>query len=100
MLPNYRERKDTFNIHFEYDADFGIPGAFYMKSNMQVEFFLVSVTLEDIPNHGTIHFDCNTWVYNSKHYKRPRIFFANDVSLLPSMLVIKLKYYFSNVSKI
>ena len=81
-LPNLGDRQEAFNIHFDYDADFGIPGAFYIKSKKQVEFFLVSLTLEDIPNHGTIHFVCNSWVYNSKRYgKRDRIFFANDVSL-------------------
>ncbi|RYQ98303.1 hypothetical protein Ahy_B08g094355 isoform A [Arachis hypogaea] len=47
---------------------------------MQVEFFLKTLTLEDVPNQGTIHFVCNSWVYNSKLYKSPRIFFSNKVS--------------------
>ncbi|KAG4380819.1 hypothetical protein GLYMA_15G026500v4 [Glycine max] len=62
---------------------FGIPGAFYIKNFMQNEFYLKSLILEDIPNHGTIHFICNSWVYNSKHYKTDRIFFANN-TYLPS----------------
>ncbi|KAG5036395.1 hypothetical protein JHK86_017235 [Glycine max] len=61
----------------------GIPGAFYIENFKQVEFFLVSLTLEDIPNHGSIHFLCNSWVYNSKKYKSGRIFFANK-TYLPS----------------
>jgi hypothetical protein len=46
---------------------------------MQTEFFLVSLTLEDIPNHGSIYFVCNSWIYNAKHYKNDRIFFVNQV---------------------
>jgi len=79
-LPTLGDRQDAFSVYFEWDNDFGIPGAFYIKNFMQSEFFLVSVTLEDIPNHGTIHFVCNSWVYNAKSYKRDRIFFANKVN--------------------
>ncbi|XP_057729937.1 seed linoleate 9S-lipoxygenase-2-like [Arachis stenosperma] len=61
----------------------GIPGAFYIKNYMQVEFFLKTLTLEDVPNQGTIHFVCDSWVYNSKLYKSPRIFFSNK-PYLPS----------------
>ncbi|RDX79827.1 Linoleate 9S-lipoxygenase 1 [Mucuna pruriens] len=80
-LPTLGDRQDAFSVYFEWDSDFGIPGAFYIKNFMQSEFFLVSVTLEDIPNHGTIHFVCNSWVYNAKCYKRDRIFFANKTYL-------------------
>jgi len=59
---------------------------------MQSEFFLVSLTLEDIPNHGTIHFVCNSWVYNAKDYKKDRIFFANKVTNM------KFMYYFPKLS--
>jgi linoleate 9S-lipoxygenase len=71
--------ESAFNIHFEWDDEMGIPGAFYIKNYMQVEFYLKSLTLEDVPNHGTIRFVCNSWVYNAKLYKSPRIFFANKV---------------------
>ncbi|KAJ1420346.1 PLAT/LH2 domain [Sesbania bispinosa] len=80
-LPTLGARQDAFSIYFEYDAEFGIPGAFYIKNCMQDAFFLVSVTLEDIPNQGTIHFDCNSWVYNFKKYKNERIFFTNNTYL-------------------
>ena len=79
-LPTLGAGEDAYDVHFEWDADFGIPGAFYIKNFMQVEFYLKSLTLEDIPNHGTIHFICNSWIYNSKVYKSDRIFFANNVS--------------------
>ncbi|XP_061365130.1 seed linoleate 9S-lipoxygenase-2 [Gastrolobium bilobum] len=82
-LPTLGAGESAFSIHFEWDDSMGIPGAFYIKNYMQVEFFLKSLTLEDIPNQGTIHFVCNSWVYNSKLYKSQRIFFANK-TYLPS----------------
>jgi len=69
----------AFDVHFKWDSDMGIPGAFYIKNRRQREFFLVSLTLEDIPNHGTINFVCNSWIYNAQNYKTERIFFANKV---------------------
>lgn len=86
-LPTLGAGQSAFDIHFEWDSDMGIPGAFYIENFMQVEFFLVSLTLEDIPNHGTIHFVCNSWIYNDKKYKSDRIFFANKVNFSPSKLV-------------
>ncbi|XP_020218680.1 linoleate 9S-lipoxygenase 1 [Cajanus cajan] len=81
-LPTLGDRQDAFNIYFEWDESFGIPGAFYIKNFTQSEFFLVSVKLEDIPNHGTIDFVCNSWIYNAKKcYKSDRIFFANKTYL-------------------
>ncbi|XP_057455131.1 seed linoleate 9S-lipoxygenase-like [Lotus japonicus] len=81
-LPTLGARQEAYSVEFDYDANFGIPGAFYIKNYMQCEFFLVSLTLEDIPNHGTIRFDCNSWVYNFKLYNnRHRIFFTNDTYL-------------------
>lgn len=80
-LPTFGDRRDAFAVNFEWDANFGIPGAFYIRNFMYDEFFLVSVTLDDIPNHGSIQFVCNSWIYNFKSYKKDRIFFANNVSL-------------------
>nr|AAF60270.1 lipoxygenase 1 [Arachis hypogaea] len=82
-LPTLELENLAFSIHFEWDDSMGIPGAFYIKNYMQVEFFLKTLTLEDVPNQGTIHFVCNSWVYNSKLYKSPRIFFSNK-PYLPS----------------
>ncbi|KAL2337923.1 hypothetical protein Fmac_012369 [Flemingia macrophylla] len=76
--PTLGAGQSAFNIHFEWDGEMGIPGAFIIKNYMQVEFFLVSLTLEDIPNQGTMHFVCNSWVYNSNVYKHDRIFFATQ----------------------
>ena len=80
-IPTLGAGQSAFTIHFEWDADMGIPGAFLIKNYMQVELFLVSLTLEDIPNQGSMHFVCNSWVYNSKVYEKDRIFFASEVKL-------------------
>ncbi|CAJ1950881.1 unnamed protein product [Sphenostylis stenocarpa] len=77
-IPTLGAGQSAFDIHFEWESDMGIPGAFLIQNHMQVEFFLVSLTLEDIPNHGTMHFACNSWVYNYKSYEKDRIFFANE----------------------
>ncbi|KAG2371189.1 Seed linoleate 9S-lipoxygenase-3 [Vigna angularis] len=79
-LPTLGAGQSAFKIHFEWDDEMGIPGAFYIKNFMQTEFFLVSLTLEDVPNHGSLHFLCNSWIYNAKHFKNDRIFFVNQVN--------------------
>ncbi|CAJ1955474.1 unnamed protein product [Sphenostylis stenocarpa] len=91
-LPTLGAGEDAYDVHFEWDSDFGIPGAFYIKNFMQVEFYLKSLVLEDIPNHGTIHFVCNSWVYNSKVYKTDRIFFANNTYLPSETPAALVKY--------
>ncbi|MED6118858.1 Lox2p [Stylosanthes scabra] len=90
--PTLRAGQSAFDIHFEWDSNMGVPGAFYIENFMLVEFYLVSLTLEDVPNEGTIHFPCNSWVYNSKLYKSHRIFFANK-TYLPSDMPDPLKKY-------
>ncbi|AET01652.2 putative linoleate 9S-lipoxygenase [Medicago truncatula] len=84
--------QSEFDVHFKWDSDMGIPGAFYIKNRKQREFFLVSLTLEDVPNHGTINFVCNSWIYNAQNYKTERIFFANK-TYLPSETPAPLVYY-------
>ena len=80
-IPTLGAGQSAFNINFKWDSDMGIPGAFIITNHMNVEFFLVSLTLEDIPNQGTMHFVCNSWVYNYEDYKQNRIFFVNEVKL-------------------
>ncbi|KAK4739247.1 hypothetical protein R3W88_002944 [Solanum pinnatisectum] len=76
--------ESTFSVTFDWDhKEFGVPGAFIIKNFHLNEFFLKSLTLEDVPNHGNIHFVCNSWVYPSFRYKSDRIFFANQ-AYLPS----------------
>lgn len=69
----------AFGVTFDWNEEFGVPGAFVIKNMHINEFFLKSLTLEDVPNHGKVHFVCNSWVYPSFRYKSDRIFFANQV---------------------
>jgi len=93
VLRTLGERKEEFDVYFEWDdKDMGTPGAFYVKNEMNDEFFLVSMTLEyptqqitELEDQNHIHFDCNSWVHNHKSYKR--IFFANIVSKIMIVVV-------------
>ncbi|MCE0481753.1 hypothetical protein HAX54_039748 [Datura stramonium] len=76
--------ESAFSVTFDWDDEqFGVPGAFIIKNLHFNEFFLKQLTLEDVPNHGQIHFVCNSWVYPASKYKSDRIFFANQ-AYLPS----------------
>ncbi|XP_049351536.1 probable linoleate 9S-lipoxygenase 5 isoform X2 [Solanum verrucosum] len=88
--------ESTFSVTFEWDdEEFGVPGAFIIKNLHFSEFFLKSLTLEDVPNHGKIHFVCNSWVYPASKYKSDRIFFANQ-AYLPSETPELLRKYREN----
>lgn len=56
-----------------------MPGAFLIKNFHHSEFYLKTLTLENVPGHGNIHFDCNSWVYPAEKYKSDRVFFTNQV---------------------
>ncbi|KAK2353185.1 linoleate 9S-lipoxygenase [Trifolium repens] len=84
--------QNTYDVHFKWDSEMGIPGAFYIENFMLGEFFLISLTLEDIPNQGDINFVCNSWIYNTRKYTTARIFFANK-TYLPSETPPPLVYY-------
>lgn len=70
----------AFKVTFDWDDEIGVPGAFIIRNNHHSEFYLKTLTLEDVPGQGRIHFVCNSWVYPAKRYKKDRIFFANKVS--------------------
>ncbi|XP_014515941.1 seed linoleate 9S-lipoxygenase [Vigna radiata var. radiata] len=91
-FPTLGAQQLAFRVSFDWDAKFGIPGAFYIQNYTTDEFFLVSVLLEDIPNHGTIHFVCNSWIYNFNKYQKDRIFFVNDTYLPSATPAPLLKY--------
>ncbi|XP_043691954.1 probable linoleate 9S-lipoxygenase 5 [Telopea speciosissima] len=83
----------TYNVTFDWDEEaMGIPGAFIIKNMHHSEFYLNTLTLEDVPGKGSIHFVCNSWVYPSHHYKYDRVFFANQ-SYLPSDTPESLRKY-------
>ena len=69
----------VFTVTFEWDEEVGVPGAFIIKNNHGNEFFLKTLTLEDVPGEGRVHFVCNSWVYPADKYNYDRIFFRNKV---------------------
>ena len=73
--------ESPFRVTFDWDDDIGTPGAFLIRNNHHSEFYLRSLTLENVPDHGVIHFICNSWVYPSHKYEKDRIFFSNKVKL-------------------
>ncbi|CAH9087280.1 unnamed protein product [Cuscuta europaea] len=84
--------ESAFQVTFEWTEDFGIPGAFNIQNNHPSEFFLKTLTLEDVPNHGQVHFICYSWVYQSSKYNYDRVFFANQ-AYLPSQTPASLQKY-------
>ncbi|KAL1225430.1 Linoleate 9S-lipoxygenase 1 [Cardamine amara subsp. amara] len=73
--------ESAFKVTFDYDADFGYPGAFLIKNSHPSEFYLKSLTLENVPGHGRVHYICNSWVYPAKRYTKDRVFFSNKTYL-------------------
>lgn len=69
----------SFSITFDWNESMGVPGAFIIKNHHRSQFYLKTVTLEDFPGHGRVHFVCNSWVYPAHCYKYDRVFFANKV---------------------
>lgn len=68
-----------FDVSFDWDESMGVPGAFIIKNHHHSQFYLKTVTLDDVPGHGRLHFVCNSWVYPTHRYKYHRVFFSNKV---------------------
>ncbi|XP_057439389.1 probable linoleate 9S-lipoxygenase 5 isoform X2 [Lotus japonicus] len=84
--------ESAFKVTFDWEEDIGTPGAFLIRNNHHSEFYLRSLTLEDVPGQGVIHFICNSWVYPAHKYEKDRIFFSNK-SYLPSETPVPLLKY-------
>ena len=69
----------AFEVNFDWDEKIGVPGAFIIRNEHRFEFYLKTLTLHNVPDHGRLHFVCNSWVYPTDKYKTDRIFFANKV---------------------
>ncbi|XP_048424482.1 probable linoleate 9S-lipoxygenase 5 isoform X2 [Pyrus x bretschneideri] len=67
----------AFDVTFDWDEEIGVPGAFIIRNEHHNEFYLKSLTLEDVPGEGRVHFVCNSWVYPAEKYRKDRVFFAN-----------------------
>ena len=87
-LPMFTAGESEFGLTFKYNDTEGVPGAIIVKNHHLDEFYLKSITIENFPGKGRIHFVCNSWVYNVSKYTYDRIFFANNVS-------IKLRFVYS-----
>ncbi|CAO2172364.1 unnamed protein product [Urochloa humidicola] len=92
-LPSLTSSDNKFGVTFEWDVEkLGIPGAVIVKNNHASEFFLKTITLDNVPGHGTVVFVANSWIYPQYKYRYNRVFFAND-TYLPSQMPAALKPY-------
>ncbi|KAG8648092.1 hypothetical protein MANES_09G147500v8 [Manihot esculenta] len=87
-----QEGEVQFQISFDWEEEIGVPGAFTIRNDHHGEFFLKSLTLEHVPGHGSIHFDCHSWVYPAKFYQKDRVFFSNK-TYLPYNTPVPLRKY-------
>ncbi|KAL0388621.1 UNVERIFIED_CONTAM: Linoleate 9S-lipoxygenase 5 [Sesamum radiatum] len=86
------EAEATFDVSFTWDESLGVPGAFIVRNHHHSQFYLKTLTLEDVPGHGQVHFVCNSWVYPTHRYKYDRVFFTNK-AYLPSDTPEPLRVY-------
>ncbi|PON81327.1 Lipoxygenase [Trema orientale] len=84
--------ESAYGVSFEWQEELGVPEAFIIKNNHSTEFFLKSLTLEDVPNEGKVHFVCNSWVYPVDKYNYDRVFFRNK-TYLPGETPAPLRWY-------
>ncbi|XP_051146673.1 probable linoleate 9S-lipoxygenase 5 [Andrographis paniculata] len=75
------DEDSIFNVNFHWEESFDIPGAFIVRNFHHSEFYLKTLTLDDVPGAGSIHFICNSWIYSDEKYKLPRVFFTNKTYL-------------------
>ncbi|KAK9086785.1 hypothetical protein Syun_029179 [Stephania yunnanensis] len=71
----------SYDVTFEWEEHVGVPGALIVNNSHHSEFFLKTITLEDVPGAGRVHFVCNSWVYPTRRYKYKRVFFSNQTYL-------------------
>lgn len=71
-----------FVVNFRVKKEFGEPGALFVKNFHRNEFLLKEITVE-VPNRSSLHFICDSCVYNVDHYAADRAFFTNKVTPPP-----------------
>ncbi|KAF8664091.1 hypothetical protein HU200_055002 [Digitaria exilis] len=92
-LPSLTSGDSKFRVRFEWEVEkHGVPGAVIVKNNHASEFFLKTITLDDVPGRGTVVFVANSWIYPQSKYRYNRVFFTND-TYLPSQMPAALKPY-------
>jgi hypothetical protein len=72
-----------FSINLKVELGFGTPGALILKNFHRDEFLLKAVSIK-LPDKSTVHFPCDSCVYNTDHYAADRVFFSNKVGALPA----------------
>ena len=83
-LPSLTTGESKFGVTFDWEVEkLGVPGAVIVKNHHTAEFFLKTITLDDVPGSGTVTFVANSWVYPVGKYRYNRVFFSNDVSRSP-----------------
>ncbi|KAL2942162.1 putative linoleate 9S-lipoxygenase 5 [Bienertia sinuspersici] len=82
----------AFKVFFDLDEEVALPGAITVRNEHYREFYLRTITLQNIPNHGDIHFLCNSWIYPTYCYQNDRVFFTNK-TYLPDQTPIPLRKY-------
>lgn len=82
----------SFSVTFEWEESMGVPGALLIQNNHHSQFYLKTVTLDNVPGHGTIRFVCNSWVYPAHRYNYNRVFFVNK-AYLPASTPEPLRLY-------
>ncbi|XP_027345597.1 linoleate 13S-lipoxygenase 3-1, chloroplastic-like isoform X2 [Abrus precatorius] len=65
----------TYKVDFSVESDFGVPGAVTVVNGYDSEFFLESITAQNV------HFGCKSWVQPNQLYPEKRIFFVDKVYL-------------------
>ncbi|ONM08088.1 Lipoxygenase [Zea mays] len=92
-LPSLTTGESKFGVTFDWEVEkLGVPGAVVVKNNHAAEFFLKTITLDDVPGRGAVTFVANSWVYPAGKYRYNRVFFSND-TYLPSQMPAALKPY-------
>jgi len=80
-LPSLTTGESKFGVTFDWEVEkLGVPGAVIVKNHHTAEFFLKTITLDDVTGRGTVTFVANSWVYPVGKYRYNRVFFSNDVS--------------------
>jgi linoleate 9S-lipoxygenase len=84
ILPMITAGESKLGVTFNWSVSkLGVPGAIIVRNCLSSEFFLKTITLNNVPGTrtGTVVFVANSWVYPQAMYGNDdRVFFANDVS--------------------
>lgn len=79
MLQWSKDRSDvdmtTYNVDLKIEPNFGVPGAIYVSNHYEDEFFLASISVQEI-----VQFGCRSWIQPAKLNSQTRIFFSNKVT--------------------